>query len=52
MVSYFYRLLVTIRSKDRHGNRLPTVSYDRFVRSTESLGPTGGLELHGLVRRN
>lgn len=51
LVGWFYKLLITIRSKDQNGARLPDVSYDLYLRPTSSYGPMGGLDLLGMERR-
>jgi len=51
LLGWFYRLIITIRSKDEHGKRLPDVSYYLCLRPTSSHGPMGGLEMQGHVRR-
>lgn len=50
LINYFYRLLITIRSKEQDGKRLPDVSYELYLRPTASAGPAGGLEVQGQVR--
>lgn len=46
-----YKLIITVRSKDQYGVRLPEVSYDLYLRPTSSYGPMGGLDIQGVERR-
>jgi hypothetical protein len=50
MINYFYRLLISIRAKDRNSSRLPIISYQMQLKPTASSGPAGGLEVHEVRR--